>query len=59
MPGRRVGQGKQWGVRSSQCELPGHVQDQKRELASGAFDRRRPEEQQAARLANIRLMMDV
>jgi hypothetical protein len=35
------------------------VQDQKRELASGAFDRRKPEEHRAMRLANIRLLMDV
>ena len=35
------------------------MQDQKRELASGAFDRRRPEQQQASRLANVRLLMDV
>lgn len=35
------------------------LQEQKRELANGALDRRRPEEQQAMRLANIRLLMDV
>lgn len=35
------------------------VQERKRELAQASFERRRPEEQQAARIADVRLLMDV
>lgn len=33
------------------------LQNRKRELAERAFERRRPEAQQAARLADVRLLM--
>eukprot|EP00892_Ulva_mutabilis_P006202 jgi/Ulvmu1/3954/UM018_0177.1 len=35
------------------------LQDRKRELAQASFERRRPEEQQAARIADVRLLMDL
>ena len=35
------------------------LQERKRELAAHGFERRRPEEQQAARLADVRLLMEL
>lgn len=35
------------------------LQERKRELAQASFERRRPEEQQAARIADVRLLMDL
>ena len=35
------------------------LQEQKRELAAHGFDRRRPEEVQAARLRDVKLLMEL
>lgn len=51
--------GHLWTSIFCQREAGMWLQERKRELAQASFERRRPEEQQAARIADVRLLMDL